>query len=144
MPGQCRRTDGRLGVTLNTWVAVMFWFLFFVLAFGFGLGMWEYIAIKEETKRHGSAAVSLAKMAGIPLHNAYSGLPPALRWSAVRAWIFAGQTGFVIVAIAGWWAAGGFVAGFFRAIELEVLYVVSGCAIGWGIWKASGGSASAP
>jgi hypothetical protein len=29
-------------------------------------------------------------------------------------------------------------------IELEALYVVIGCAIGWGIWKASGGSASSP
>jgi hypothetical protein len=56
----------------------MLWFLFFVLVFGFGLGMWEFIAVKDEMKRHGSAAADLAMAAGIPLHSAYSGLPRAM------------------------------------------------------------------
>ena len=121
----------------------MLWLLYFVLAFGFGLGMWEFIGIKDEMKRHGAAAAELAKIAGTPLHNAYSGLPRALKWPVIRAWIFAGQLGFIIVAIAGWWTTSGMFAGLLRAIELEVLYVVVGCAIGWGIWRACGGSAPA-
>lgn len=109
-------------------------------AFGFGLGMWEFIAIKDEMKRQGSAALHLIKAAGMPLHLAYSGLPRALRWPLVRGWIVAGQLGFIIVAVAGWWTTGGLVAGFLRAIELELLYIAVGGAIGWGIWQAAGGS----
>jgi hypothetical protein len=29
----------------------MLWLRFFVLAFGFGLGMWEFIAIRDEMMR---------------------------------------------------------------------------------------------
>jgi len=122
----------------------MLWLLFFVLAFGFGLGMWEFIAIRDEMKRHGSAAADLAMAAGTPLHNAYFGLPRAVRFPIVRGWIFAGQLGFPIIAVFGWWTTNGFLPGFLRAIELEVLYVVIGCAIGWGIWRATGGSAPGP
>lgn len=121
----------------------MLWFFFFVLSFGFGLGMWEFIALKDEMKRHGTAAAQLAKITGTPLQGAYSGLPRALKWPVIRVWIFAGQIGFLIVAIAGWWVTDGIFAGFLRAIELELLYVVVGCAIGWGIWQASGGSVKA-
>jgi hypothetical protein len=123
----------------------MLWFLFLVLVLGFSLGMWEFIAIKDEMKRHGSAAADLAIAAGIPIHCAYSGLPRALRFPVVRGWIFAGQLGFAIVAFVGWWTTSGLLAGFLRAIELGVLYVVIGGAIGWGIWRAtSGGSAPDP
>jgi hypothetical protein len=122
----------------------MLWFLFFLLVFGFGLGMWEFIAIKDEMKRHGSAAANLAIATVIPLHSAYSGLPRAMRFPVVRGWIFAGQLGFAIVAVVGWWTTSRLLAGFLRAIELEVLYVVIGGAIGWGIWRATGGSAPDP
>jgi hypothetical protein len=82
--------------------------------------------------------------AGTPLHYAYFGLPRAVRFPMVRRWIFAGQLGFPIVAVFGWWTTNGFLSGFLRAVELEVLYVVIGCAIGWGIWRATGGSAPGP
>lgn len=117
----------------------MLWFLYFVLAFGFGLGMWEFIALKDQVKRQGSAALELAKAAGTPIHMAYRGLPPALRWPLVRGWILAGRLGFIIVAVAGWWTTDELVAGFLRAIELEVLYIVVGCVIGWGVWQTAGG-----
>ena len=82
--------------------------------------------------------------AGTPLQYAYFGLPRAVRFPMVRRWIFAGQLGFPIVAVFGWWITNGFLSGFLRAVELEVLYVVIGCAIGWGIWRATGGSAPGP
>jgi len=118
----------------------MLWFLFFVLAFGFGLGFWEFLAIQDEMKRQGSAALELAKTAGTPIHLAYSGLPLVLKRPLVRRWIFAGQMGFVIVAIAGWWTTSGLIAGALRALELELLYVAVGAAIGSGIWQLAGGS----
>ncbi len=118
----------------------MLWFLFFVLAFGFGLGMWEFIAVRDAMERQGSGVLDLAKLAGIPTHMAYRGMPPALRWPVLRGWIFAGQLGFFIVGVAGWWTTSGFFAGLLRAIELEALYLIMGSAIGWGIWQAAGGS----
>ena len=118
----------------------MLWFLFFMLTFGFGLGMWEFVAIKDAMKRQGTAAASLARMAGTPLHIAYTGLPLALKWPLVRWWILAGQVGFVVVAFAGWWTTTGIFPGFIRAVELELLYAAGGCAIGYGIWQLAGGS----
>ena len=117
----------------------MLWFLYFVLVFGVGLGMWEFIAIRDRVRRQGSAALELAKAAGTPMYMAYSGLPRALRWPLVRGWILVGQLGFIIVAVGGWWTAGGLVGGSLHAIELEVLSIIVGCAIGWGISQAVGG-----
>lgn len=44
----------------------MLWFLYFVLAFGFGLGMWEFIAIKDAMRLRGTATLEVATAAGMP------------------------------------------------------------------------------
>lgn len=97
----------------------MYWFLFLVLAFGFGLGMWEYIAITEEP----------------------FGLPLAFRWPIFKVWKFAGQLGWFIIPVYVWWTSAGLISGFLHGVGLLVLYAAIGAGVGFGIWNALGGSA---
>jgi hypothetical protein len=105
----------------------MFWILFFLLAFGFGLGMWEHVALKECVRQLG--------------YVSNSWLPRTFHTKVFQAWKWAGQLGFFAVAIAGWWFADGFLSGLLRSLGYEAIYVAIGSAVGLGIWNALGGSA---
>jgi hypothetical protein len=75
----------------------VYWMVFAFLAFGFGLGMWEFLETARSKKRWG---------------DKYSmNLPPEFSWVAFKLWKSAGQAGILVFPFVAWslgepWALG--------------------------------------
>lgn len=95
----------------GTW---LHWTLFAVLAFGFGLGMWEFLEIERSKKLCGE-------------HAYRSNLPLSFSWLVFKLWKFIGQCGVIIVPAVAW------SRGFPWAIGAEAAFIAAGAAIGFGI-----------
>lgn len=91
----------------------MLWVAFIFLAFGFGLGMWEFLEIERSKKLRGEMY--------------RSNLPLSFSWPLFKLWKFIGQCGFLIVPAVSWRH------GFLWALGSEVVFVAAGATIGFGI-----------
>ncbi len=92
----------------------MYWALFSFLAFGFGLGMWEFLEIEHSKKLSGE-------------YTYQSNLPLAFSSPLFKLWKFVGQCGLLIVPLVGW------SRGFLMATGATAAFVAVGAAIGFGI-----------
>ena len=88
--------------------------IFAVLAFGFGLGMWEFLEVESCKKLCGEYAYQ-------------SNLPRSFSWPVFKLWKFSGEAGFFAVAWVGW------KHGFLGSIGFSAAYVALGALIGFGI-----------